>query len=193
MFDRHAVMLAILSGLALASVDRGLIVSSHAEEPATSIRHSAGKKIVPIHKTTAEWKRQLTRRQFNVTRRGETERPFSGQLWNNKRHGSYHCVCCDLELFSWQTKFESNTGWPSFWQVIDKDCILLAEDRSDPAELRIEVRCARCDGHLGHVFDDGPPPTGLRFCINSAALSFVEDADDNAPRSHAATHRTPAN
>jgi peptide-methionine (R)-S-oxide reductase len=190
MFYRRAVMVAILCGLVLALAARAPIASSHAEEPTTSVRRSASKKVVPVHKTFAEWKQRLTRKQFNVTRRGETEPPFTGKLWNNKRHGTYHCVCCDLELFSWQEKFESNTGWPSFWQAIDRDYILLAEDRNDPNEVRTEVRCARCDAHLGHVFDDGPPPTGLRFCMNSAALSFVEDADDRAPRTQAATHRT---
>jgi peptide-methionine (R)-S-oxide reductase len=189
MFYRRAIIVAIGCGSVAAAADRGLIVLSHAEEPTASIRRSESKEIVPIQKTFAEWKRKLTRRQFNVTRRGETEPPFTGKLWNNKRHGTYRCVCCDLELFTWRAKFESNTGWPSFMQAIDRDYILLAEDRSDPTEVRTEVRCARCDAHLGHVFDDGPPPTGLRFCMNSAALSFVEDADERTPRTQAATHR----
>jgi peptide-methionine (R)-S-oxide reductase len=189
MFYRRAVIVAIGCGSVLAVWDRGLGVYSHADEPAVAIRQSASKKIVPIHKTVAEWKQQLTRKQFNVTRRGETEPAFSGKLWDNKRHGSYHCVCCQLELFTWRTKFESNTGWPSFWQSVYKECIRLADDRSDPNEVRTEVLCARCDAHLGHVFDDGPPPTGLRFCMNSAALSFSEEADKPAPRSQSAAIR----
>jgi peptide-methionine (R)-S-oxide reductase len=178
---RRAVCLAIGSGMVLTLWGRGLSISTHADEPTGASRPAVAKKIVPIHKSLAEWKRQLTRKQFNVTRRGETEPPFSGKLWNNKRHGSYHCVCCQLKLFNWQAKFESNTGWPSFWQAIDKDCVRLAVDLSDPNEVRTEVICARCDAHLGHVFDDGPPPTGLRFCMNSAALTFVEEAGEPAP------------
>jgi peptide-methionine (R)-S-oxide reductase len=189
MFYRRAIVLAIGCGSVLTLWDRGLGISSYAEEPATTARQSASKKIVPIHKSLSEWKQQLTRKQYNVTRRGETEPPFSGKLWNNKRHGSYHCLCCQLELFSWQTKFESNTGWPSFWQSVDKDCIHLAEDRSDPNEVRTEVLCARCDAHLGHVFDDGPPPTGLRFCMNSTALAFVEVVGEPAPPAQAAAIR----
>ena len=187
MFYRRAVCLVIGWGLVLNWP--GLSVSLHADEAAETSHRATVRKIVPIHKSLAEWKQQLTRKQFNVTRRGETEPPFSGKLWNNKRHGSYHCVCCELELFSWQAKFESNTGWPSFWQALDKDCIRVAEDRSDPNEVRTEVRCARCDAHLGHVFDDGPPPTGLRFCMNSAALTFVDEA---APPSQAAKNRVRA-
>jgi peptide-methionine (R)-S-oxide reductase len=155
----------------------------------TLVPDSATRKIVPVEKSLKEWKRQLTRRQFNVARRGDTEPPFSGKLWNNKRHGTYYCVCCDLELFDWRTKFESNTGWPSFWQVIDRDCIRLLIDHSDPNEVRTEVRCAQCDAHLGHVFDDGPAPSGLRFCMNSAALTFVADAETAAPQVRATAKR----
>ena len=186
MFYCRAVIVAIGCGSVLAVWDSGLGVYSHADEPAATIRQSASKKIVPMHKSLAEWKQQLTRKQFNVTRRGETEPAFSGKLWDNKRHGTYHCICCELELFTWQTKFESNTGWPSFWRSADKDFIRVAEDRSDPNEVRTEVMCARCDAHLGHVFDDGPPPTGLRFCMNSTALKFVEEPGKPAPRGQSA-------
>ena len=124
-----------------------------------------------IVKTDAEWRALLTPEQYQVTRHGGTECAFSGQLWDDHRDGVFHCVCCGAALFDSNTKFESGTGWPSFFSPVDGESVASLEDRSHGMR-RIEVRCARCDAHLGHVFPDGPKPTGARYCINSAALNF---------------------
>lgn len=128
-----------------------------------------------IVKTDAEWKQQLSPDAYIVTRRAGTERAFSGQYWNLHDKGLYRCICCDTALFNSDTKFESGTGWPSFWQPIAKENVRESSDISD-GMMRIAVSCRKCDAHLGHVFDDGPKPTGLRYCMNSVALRFVKFA-----------------
>ncbi len=168
-----AVLLQGESSAAKASEKKGKpqMVSVH-------VFNSEGKLVGPIAmpmvvKTEAEWKQQLTEEQYRITRRAGTEPPFCGNLLDNKKEGVYACVCCGLPLFSSNAKFQSGTGWPSFFQPIAKTNVSQKVDRSH-GMVRMEINCARCDAHLGHVFNDGPRPTGMRFCLNSESLTFTE-------------------
>lgn len=130
----------------------------------------------PVVKTEIEWREQLSDQEFEVCRNKGTERAFTGEYWDNHRSGVYKCTCCGEPLFSSDTKFDSGSGWPSYYQPMNQEAIEENTDRSH-FMVRTEVVCSKCGSHLGHVFPDGPKPTGLRYCINSVSLDFVEDAE----------------
>jgi peptide-methionine (R)-S-oxide reductase len=158
-----SVYVLVLMGLALLSCGQG--------KPKTSEEN------MTIKKTNAEWKKELTPQQYEVLREKGTERAFTGEYWDNHEKGTYYCAACHQALFDASTKFESGTGWPSFYQPIRKEAVSVGTDAS-LGMVRDEVVCSRCGGHLGHVFDDGPKPTGLRYCLNSVSLKFEKTVEE---------------
>ena len=171
MFRRSWVAFAVVlaGGLSAAAAPPSGTHAPIAAHPSAARRDTVGHVV----KSEAQWRKELTPEQYRVLREKGTEIAFTGAFWNNHADGVYRCAACGLTLFSSRTKYDSGTGWPSFWAPIDPTHVRVAEDRSLAME-RDEVQCARCGGHLGHVFDDGPAPTHQRYCMNSAALEFEE-------------------
>ena len=173
MTRRRLLLLAAVPVLAA-----GALLVARPQSPSKGAPMSPASTAAPLDrpdrivKTDAEWKKILTPEQYTVTRKKGTERAFTGPNWDNHAKGTYVCVCCDLPLFDSETKFDSGTGWPSFWRPIGPDAVREVSDRSFFMVVT-EVQCARCGAHLGHVFDDGPKPTGLRYCMNGTAMKFI--------------------
>ncbi len=175
-----AIVLGAVGAMAVATQENGKQASAKSQQTA-STKGAKSEKLpfTRVVKSDAEWRKQLTSEQYHILREKGTERAFTGTYWNNHEKGTYQCAACNLPLFTADTKFESGTGWPSFWKPINPKNVHEIRDTTY-GMVRTEVTCARCDGHLGHVFDDGPKPTGLRYCMNSASMTFVPTKSGNA-------------
>jgi peptide-methionine (R)-S-oxide reductase len=167
---RRALLMTLVVAPVAAAADAPMVSIAEFTDAGKRIRVGMVPKVV---RTEREWREMLSPTSFAVTRLADTERPFTGATWNEHARGLYRCICCDTALFHSNRKFESGTGWPSFWLPLDNRNIEKHLDRSE-REVRTAISCKLCDAHLGHVFDDGPLPTGLRYCMNSAAMRFVK-------------------